>query len=250
MKNLLNKEKSRKYAVICGIAIAFLVFFLCFSRCQRPKNYSIQDETKSRNPITNMLDGLNKNFEKEKSKSNSKTKSDSIEEEYEKYIKEQGTEETTYTTSPNTVTYKVKRVVDGDTFIIIDNNKQVRIRLIGIDTPESVNPDNSKNCPYGKTASLYTTNLIQGKEISLEYDEKKTDDYGRTLAYAYIDGEMINYKIVENGYAVAKEYPPNTKYAKIFKSAQITAEKNKKGMWADNITDKDCNIKSQYYISY
>ena len=122
--------------------------------------------------------------------------------------------------------------------------------MIGIDTPESVHSDESKNCEFGKTASDYTKGLLSNKKISLEYDKDKYDPYGRLLAYVYLDDNMVNYDLVVNGYAVAKEYKPNTKYADVFTYAQIEAEKAKSGMWSENITYLDCNLKRDYYINY
>ena len=161
------------------------------------------------------------------------------------------TENNTYSDSNATETVKVERVVDGDTFIYIDNlGLEKRLRLIGVDTPESVNAIDSKNCKYGKTASQYTTKLLTGKTVDLEYDTTKKDMYQRDLAYVYLDGVMVNYDLVAKGYAVAKEYPPNTKYAELFKSAQIDAEKNCVGMWNNKVSNKDCNLKEENYIEY
>jgi micrococcal nuclease len=158
--------------------------------------------------------------------------------------------EPTYATSNTKVTYAVERVVDGDTIIANIDGESIRIRFIGIDTPESVNSDDSKNCEYGKVSSKYTKKLLTGKKVSLVYDTSKKDIYGRTLAYVYLGNEMVNYNLVANGYAVAKEYVPNTKYSSLFTYAQIQAEKNKVGMWSDKVTDEQCNLKSDYYISY
>ena len=145
----------------------------------------------------------------------------------------------------------VDRVIDGDTFTYYSVwGERDTVRLIGVDTPESVNADKSKNCPYGKTASTYTTKILEGKKVFLEYDEDETDKYGRKLCYVYLGDVCINYDLVVKGYAVAKEYPPNTKYADTFKSAQIEAEKNKSGLWADDVSDEVCNLKSSYYINY
>ncbi len=152
--------------------------------------------------------------------------------------------------SSDVVKYDVVRVVDGDTIIIDLDGENTKVRLIGIDTPESVHSDESKNCEFGKTASDYTKGLLSNKKISLEYDKDKYDPYGRLLAYVYLDDNMVNYDLVVNGYAVAKEYKPNTKYADVFTYAQIEAEKAKSGMWSENITYLDCNLKRDYYINY
>ena len=158
------------------------------------------------------------------------------------------TEAQTYKLSNDT--YTVTRVIDGDTIEVYIDGDTVRIRLIGIDTPESVHSDESKNCYFGSMASDYTTLALTGKEVQLEYDEEPLDQYGRTLAYVYVDGELFNETLALEGYAVAKEYPPNTKYASRLKLAQINAEKAQKGMWSDDITVEDCPLKESCYIEY
>lgn len=160
-------------------------------------------------------------------------------------------EHNTEPTTEQIYEYTVVRVIDGDTLEVeIEEGNIEKLRLIGIDTPESVAYDDSKNCSYGKIAAAYTTNLLAGKKIIVEYDEEPRDDYRRLLGYVYINGEMINKKLILEGYAVAKQFPPNTKYAELFKSAQIEAEKNKSGMWDDEITEQECNLKTEYYIEY
>ncbi len=148
------------------------------------------------------------------------------------------------------ITCDVVNVIDGDTIVINVDGKNTKIRMIGIDTPESVHSDESKNCEFGKTASDYTKNLLTNKRISLEYDTDKYDQYGRVLAYVYLGETMVNYDLVFNGYAVAKKYEPNTKYADTFTQAQIEAEKSKVGMWSDDVNNSDCNLKNEYYIYY
>ena len=161
-------------------------------------------------------------------------------------------ESTEYSTSSDTQTIVVKEVIDGDTFKYDDFvGVSQRVRLIGIDTPESVNVNHPElNCKYGKVASKYTKSVLEGKTVKIEYDTDKYDIYDRELAYVYIDDVMLNYDLVAKGYAVAKEYPPNTKYSEMFKKAQIEAEKNKLGMWSDDVSVKDCNLKEEYYIEY
>ena len=115
-------------------------------------------------------------------------------------------------------TYRVVRVVDGDTFVVDFNGTEEKVRLIGIDTAESVHPDASKNTAAGVTASEYTKSLLTGKSVELEFDVQQRDKYGRLLAYAYLDGYMLNKKLLEDGYAVVATYPPNVKYVDEFKA--------------------------------
>ena len=97
--------------------------------------------------------------------------------------------------------YEVVRVVDGDTVILnIDGNK-TRVRLIGIDTPESVAKDKSRNVKEGKVASDYTKRLLENKRVRLEYDDEKNDVYDRKLGYLFLDDEFINEKLLKEGMA-------------------------------------------------
>ena len=119
----------------------------------------------------------------------------------------------------------VKRVVDGDTFIINIDGKDERVRLIGVDTPESVNLDESKNTPEGEEASNITKKLVpENTVVWLEYDKDMTDDYGRTLAYIWLtdkfenvtsdnmDKYMLNAKLLKIGTAKPMFISPNLKY--------------------------------------
>ncbi len=132
--------------------------------------------------------------------------------------------------------YLVIKVVDGDTYKINYEGKEQKVRLIGVDTPESVHPDKEKNTKYGKQASNYVKQLIENQYITLEFDVSKTDKYGRLLAYVYLeDGEMLNEKLIKEGYAQVATYPPNVKYVDTFKSLQEEARKNKVGFWKEEI---------------
>lgn len=130
--------------------------------------------------------------------------------------------------------YKIIRVVDGDTFMADIDGVETKVRLIGVDTPESVaTGDNAyKNCEEGKTASNFTKELIEGKEVYIEYDIDPNDDYGRTLAYVYLsDGSMLNKTLLEKGYARMMTIQPNVKYVDDFIAIQTQARENKVGFW-------------------
>ena len=125
----------------------------------------------------------------------------------------------------------VKRVIDGDT-IELDNGE--RVRLIGIDTPETVHPTKSVQY-FGKEASNFTKNLVEGKLVKIEYDVQKRDKYNRLLAYVYLeDGTFINAELVKQGYAQVSTYPPNVKYVHLFTKLQTEARENNRGLWAKN----------------
>lgn len=108
--------------------------------------------------------------------------------------------------------YDVVRVVDGDTIVVNYNGEEEKVRLIGIDTPESVHPDNEKNTSEGILASDYTAALLDGKQVELEFDVDMYDMYQRLLAYVYIDGVMLNKTLLEDGVAEIATYEPNVKY--------------------------------------
>lgn len=109
------------------------------------------------------------------------------------------------------------RVVDGDTIVVILNGKKEKVRMIGIDTPESVHPDKSRNTPMGKIASKYTRDNLEGKYVRLETDVQERDKYGRILAYVYLDDKMFNKTLLEEGLAKTMTIPPNVKYVDDFK---------------------------------
>jgi micrococcal nuclease len=132
--------------------------------------------------------------------------------------------------------YKVKKVVDGDTFWIDDGSqKGLKIRLIGVDAPESKNSRTKEIASFGREASDFLTSLIAGRKVRLEYDAGQLDKYGRTLAYAYLeDGTFVNATLVKNGYATVMTIPPNVKYADTFLKLERKARNHKKGLWSDS----------------
>ncbi|MGL4607471.1 MAG: thermonuclease family protein [Eubacteriaceae bacterium] len=129
--------------------------------------------------------------------------------------------------------YEVKRVVDGDTIVLKNGEEDMKVRLIGVDTPESVHPDKSKNVPYGKVSSEFVKELLSGKNVKLEYDVSPTDKYGRVLAYVYLpDGKMLNEIILKEGHGVLMTIPPNVKYVDRFINAENSAKEERIGLWS------------------
>lgn len=131
----------------------------------------------------------------------------------------------------------VMRVVDGDTLKIKINGKVERLRMLGIDTPESVHPDPNRNTREGKIASEFTKSHLEGKNITLEYDVEKHDKYGRILAYVYYNGEMFNETLLKQGYAKVLIVSPNRKYEERFKSLEALAKLKKLGIWKSRNTN-------------
>ncbi|MDS9472206.1 thermonuclease family protein [Sporosarcina pasteurii] len=137
---------------------------------------------------------------------------------------------------------KVTRVVDGDTFIVHLDGKEERVRLILVDTPETKHPQMGVQ-PFGPEASAFTTEQLEGKEITLEVGVQERDRYGRILAYAWIGDKLFNQTLLEKGLARVAVYPPNTKYLDDFNAAQNTAKKKAIGIWSieDYVSDKGFN---------
>lgn len=135
--------------------------------------------------------------------------------------------------------YSVEKVIDGDTISIYIGVDEVKVRMIGIDTPESVSSDVSKNCEEGFIASEYTKSLLSNQSVYLEYDKEIKDKYDRTLAYVYLkqDGElvMVNRLLLEEGMAKTMTIEPNTKYAEEFKEIETEAKLNKTGFWSGSV---------------
>lgn len=122
------------------------------------------------------------------------------------------------------------RVVDGDT-IVLSNNE--RVRLIGVDTPETKRPKKPVEY-FGKEASAFTKKMVEGKNVRLTYDQQQRDDYGRLLAYVYLmDGTFLNAEIIKQGYGNAYTKFP-FKYMEEFRQYEKEAREAKRGLWGDN----------------
>jgi micrococcal nuclease len=131
--------------------------------------------------------------------------------------------------------YPVVRVADGDTLVVDIDGTEEYVRLIGVDTPESVHPDKERNVPYGAVASDFTKKLAEEKRVTLETDVQERDKYGRLLAYVYLDGVMLNQTLLSAGHAKLATYPPNVKYVDEFTKLQAEAREKGAGIWAYEI---------------
>lgn len=124
-------------------------------------------------------------------------------------------------------TGKVARVIDGDT---IELEGGERVRYIGIDTPETVDPRKPVQC-FGVEASKKNKELVEGKTVRLVKDVTDKDRYGRLLRYVYLDDAFINVELVKQGFAYSYSYPPDVKYQDQILKAQQEAEQSKAGLW-------------------
>jgi micrococcal nuclease len=132
--------------------------------------------------------------------------------------------------APGRDSVKVNRIVDGDTLEIEWKGKKEKIRLIGVDTPETKKPG-TPVMYYGKEASEYTKKRLEKQTVQLEWDVDRTDRYDRLLAYVWIGDELFNSTLVKEGYARIATFPPNVKYVDQFKKDQEAARSKKKGIW-------------------
>lgn len=152
----------------------------------------------------------------------------------------------TPTVPPNTATagresllaVQVRRVVDGDTIIVAINGREERLRYIGIDTPESVQPNTPVEC-FGREAAEANRRLVEGRTVLLERDVSDRDRFGRLLRYVYVDdpssGErvFVNHELVARGYAQVATYPPDVRYESQFRAAQRDARDEGRGLWGE-----------------
>jgi micrococcal nuclease len=125
----------------------------------------------------------------------------------------------------------VTRTVDGDTIHVAFRGHDLDVRLIGIDTPETVDPSQPVQC-YGEQASRFTERSLTGRTVRLEFDVERHDRYGRTLAYVWVRGHLFNRRLVSDGYAVVDTFPPNVRYEGVFMAAQAVAQRDDRGLWA------------------
>ncbi|MEI8350200.1 MAG: thermonuclease family protein [Candidatus Omnitrophota bacterium] len=135
--------------------------------------------------------------------------------------------------NPNDYSHiRVVEVVDGDT-VRLANGKL--LRYIGIDTPEIHIKQNNRFLyapqPFAQEAKKYNAKLVANKFVTIEFDVEKTDIYGRLLGYCFVNGVLINAKMLEEGFAVTYTIPPNVKYVDTFVKLQREAQHNKKGFW-------------------
>jgi len=125
----------------------------------------------------------------------------------------------------------VIRVVDGDTVIArFDNGAAETVRLLGVDTPEVVDPRKPVQC-FGHAASDFTKAHLTGKRVSLELDAEKRDKYGRLLVYVILGGHRYNDQLLERGYARFLVIPPNGAHARAMLHEELAAKAARLGLW-------------------
>ena len=143
--------------------------------------------------------------------------------------------------SAETIEVKFSDCVDGDTAKFIYNDEEITARFLAIDTPETVHPTKDDEA-YGKEASEYTCEKIKNAEvIELEYDEDsdKLDKYNRHLVWIFVDGELLQKKLVSKGYASVAYLYGDYKYTSELEEAEQNAEDNKLGIWSTEQNNND-----------
>lgn len=126
---------------------------------------------------------------------------------------------------------QVTRVVDGDTIDVRRaDGRVVRVRYIGVNTPETVDPRRPVEC-FGKEASARNTELVAGKTVLLEKDISETDQYGRLLRYVWVGDTLVNSVLVEEGFARPVTFPPDVRYVDWYRAREREARSSGRGLW-------------------
>ncbi len=139
----------------------------------------------------------------------------------------------------------VIRVIDGDTIVVMHQGATTTVRLIGVDTPEVVDPRKPVQC-FGREASAQTKLLLTGQSVHLEFDPSQgvLDKYGRTLAYVWAplnsdpQGFLVDEYLISEGYGHEYTYDVPYKYQAEFNAAQAEAKQQQKGLWAPGVCGK------------
>lgn len=131
---------------------------------------------------------------------------------------------------PTEATVRVSRVVDGDTIEVRLGERSEDVRLIGVDTPETVKPDTPVQC-FGERASHFTKRRLTGRQVRLVFGVERRDVYGRLLAYVYLDGHFFNSTLVRRGLARSLTIPPNDRFAPRIRHLELIAARAGRGLW-------------------
>lgn len=124
----------------------------------------------------------------------------------------------------------VTRVVDGDTVEVQLDGEEEDVRYIGVDTPETVKPEEPVEC-FGPQASDFNHRLVERQRVRLVFDEERRDVYGRLLAYVYLEDRFVNAELVRRGLARTLTIPPNDRFAGRLKRLEIAAARSGRGLW-------------------
>lgn len=120
--------------------------------------------------------------------------------------------------------------MDGDTVEARVGGEIEDVRLIGVDTPETVKPDSPVEC-FGPAASTFTKRELEGERVRLVFGEERRDRYGRLLAHAYRNGRLFNAALVRRGLARTLTIPPNDRFAGKLRRLELRAARTGRGLW-------------------
>lgn len=144
--------------------------------------------------------------------------------------------------------HPVLKIIDGDTIDIKYQGQKERIRMLCVDTPESVHPDQSRNTQMGKKASAYTKSRLTGQSVNLEFETKKRGKYGRLLAYVILDGENFNIELVQKGWSkYYTKYGISENHHSAFLSAEKAAKKKGLNIWSTKQPEPIVSNSSEYH---
>jgi len=143
---------------------------------------------------------------------------------------------------------RIIRIVDGDTIVVNYQGTNEKVRMLCVNTPESVHPNKKQNIPMGKIASDYTKERLTGKYVDLEFEGPFRGRYGRLLAYVFVDGVNFNLELVRQGLSpYYTKYGLSQKYDQEFREAERHARNQRLGIWGDpNLTKKYLRLKSKW----
>ena len=125
---------------------------------------------------------------------------------------------------------RVVAVVDGDTIDVTWAGRRERVRLLGVDTPETVDPHRPIGC-YGPEASAFTHRRLLGRAVRLRFDRQRRDRYGRLLAYVELDGRRFNDELLTGGYGRLLVIPPNGSHGRAMLDEELAARSAGRGLW-------------------
>jgi micrococcal nuclease len=124
----------------------------------------------------------------------------------------------------------VVRVIDGDTIVVRLGSRDEDVRLIGIDTPETVKPGTPVQC-FGERASHFAKRLLEGRRVRLVFGVERHDVYGRSLAYAHLGRRFVEAVLVRRGLARSLTIPPNDRFAPLLRRLERRAALAGRGLW-------------------
>ncbi len=131
---------------------------------------------------------------------------------------------------PSSLTGRVVRAVDGDTLEVALGERREDVRLIGVDTPETVKPGTPVQC-FGPQASAFTHRVADHRRVRLELGVERRDVYGRLLAYVRVGPRFLNAMLLRRGLARTLTIPPNDRLAPRFRRIELGAGRAGRGLW-------------------